>query len=57
MLPIKHRTIFKSRWWALAWSAGIIWSAVQFVDTQPGSQDAISTDSDATASAIANALG
>lgn len=30
MLPIRHSTIFKSRWWALAWAAGILWSAIEF---------------------------
>ena len=30
MLPIKHSTIFKSRWWALLWAAGIIWAAYDF---------------------------
>ena len=29
MLPIKHSTIFKSRWWALLWAAGICWTAVE----------------------------
>jgi hypothetical protein len=30
MLPIKHSTIFKSRWMALLWAAGIIWFAYDF---------------------------
>lgn len=28
MLPIRTRTIFKSRWMALLWAAGIIWFAL-----------------------------
>jgi hypothetical protein len=28
MLPIKHSSIFKSRWMALLWAAGIIWFAL-----------------------------
>jgi hypothetical protein len=30
MIPIKHSAIFKSRWWALLWAAGIIWFAYDF---------------------------
>ena len=35
MIPIKHSTIFKSRWWALLWAAGIIWAAYDFAGGQP----------------------
>ena len=35
MLPIKSRTIFKSRWWALLWAGGILWTAVDFAGSQP----------------------
>jgi hypothetical protein len=27
MIPMKHSTIFKSRWMALLWAAGILWLA------------------------------
>jgi hypothetical protein len=27
MFPIRYSSIFKSRWWALLWAAGIIWCA------------------------------
>ena len=30
MIPIKHSAIFKSRWMALLWAAGIIWFAYDF---------------------------
>ena len=30
MIPIKHSSIFKSRWMALLWAAGIIWFAYDF---------------------------
>lgn len=56
MLPIKHSTIFKSRWWALVWAGGIIWSAVDFVGSQPGGSDSAG-DNGATVQAIDNALG
>ena len=36
MLPIRHKSIFKSRWIALLWAGGIIWSAVEFVGGQSG---------------------
>jgi hypothetical protein len=29
MIPMKHSSIFKSRWLALIWAAGIIWLALQ----------------------------
>ena len=35
MLPIRHKTIFKNRWWALLWAGGIVWSAAQFAGSQP----------------------
>ena len=28
MFPMKHSTIFRSRWMALIWAAGIIWFAL-----------------------------
>ena len=28
MIPMKHSSIFKSRWMALLWAAGIIWFAL-----------------------------
>lgn len=28
MIPMKHSSIFKSRWMALIWAAGIIWFAL-----------------------------
>ncbi len=45
MLPIRTRTIFRSRWMALLWSAGIIWSAVSFV----GSADDAGTGNESEA--------
>lgn len=35
MIPMKHSTIFKSRWWALIWAAGIIWFAYDTANSQP----------------------
>jgi hypothetical protein len=37
MIPMKHSSIFKSRWMALLWAAGIIWFALDIAapDTTP----------------------
>ena len=35
MFPMRYRTIFKSRWWALIWGAGILWTAYDFASAQP----------------------
>jgi len=64
MLPIKHKSIFKSRWIALLWAAGIIWTAVDFAGGRPhgggggddGSNGAISNDEMAGTQAAVNAL-
>ena len=40
MLPMKNSTIFKSRWMALLWAAGIIWFAYDFAGSQPNDQNA-----------------
>ena len=36
MLPIKSSTIFKSRWWALLWAAGVCWTAVEVAQGAAG---------------------
>ena len=33
MIPMKNSTIFKSRWMALIWAAGIIWFAYDFAES------------------------
>ena len=40
MVPMKNSTIFKSRWMALLWAAGIIWFAYDFAGSQPKDQNA-----------------
>ena len=60
MLPIKHNSIFKSRWVALLWAAGICWMAYDFanqVKTPDGNE--VSDANDFTASdvkAVADAV-
>ena len=51
MLPMRSRTIFKSRWMALLWAAGILWFAYDFGSSQP--QDANSAgDANEAATAL-----
>ena len=35
MLPIRTRSVFKSRWMALLWAGGILWSAAEFAGERP----------------------
>jgi hypothetical protein len=35
MIPMRTKTIFKSRWMALLWAAGIIWFAYDTASSQP----------------------
>jgi hypothetical protein len=35
MIPVKTSSVFKSRWMALLWAAGIIWFAYDFAGSQP----------------------
>ena len=50
---MRNKTIFKSRWWALVWAAGIIWAAHDFVGTSKSEADdnAAANVSDADADA------
>ena len=43
MFPIKHSAIFRSRWLALIWAAGIIWFAYDFAG--PSADDTNTSDS------------
>jgi hypothetical protein len=48
MVPMRSSTIFKSRWMALLWAAGIIWFAYDFAGSQPqdSNSSAASANSD-----------
>jgi hypothetical protein len=35
MVPMRTRTIFKSRWMALIWAAGVLWTAYDYAEAQP----------------------
>ena len=55
MVPMRTSTIFKSRWMALLWAAGIIWAAVDFAgpDESTGNNTAAADQpTDATGAAI-----
>ena len=60
MLPIRTRSIFRSRWIALLWAAGIIWTAMEYAGGQPQNDtaaNASSNDDVAATQAAMNALG
>jgi hypothetical protein len=40
MIPMRTSSIFKSRWMALIWAAGIIWLAYDVADSAPKSSPA-----------------
>ncbi|MDB5688949.1 MAG: hypothetical protein JWL91_825 [Sphingomonas bacterium] len=56
MLPIRTRSIFRSRWMALLWAGGIVWSAVEFADGQKDEADENANLSAADQQAIADAV-
>jgi hypothetical protein len=39
MLPIQHKHIFRSRWVALLWAAGILWFAYDVASSEPADDD------------------
>lgn len=49
MFPFKHSSIFRSRWMALLWAAGIIWFALDAVPAAPtdGNGDNAAAQTDA----------
>lgn len=48
MIPMRSSTIFKSRWMALIWGAGIIWFAYDFAGSQPQDTNASANAEQAT---------
>lgn len=39
MIPMRHSTIFKSRWMAVIWAAGILWLAYDVAGSAPQADD------------------
>lgn len=35
MIPVRTSSVFKSRWMALLWAAGIVWFAYDFAGSEP----------------------
>jgi hypothetical protein len=54
MIPMRTSTIFRNRWWALLWAAGIIWFAYDFAGSAP--QDDNSTANSDQANVALNAF-
>ena len=49
MLPIRHKSIFKSRWIALLWAGGVLWGAIEFTGSQTAHNAAADNDEAAAA--------
>ena len=52
MIPVRHRAIFKSRWWALIWAAGFIWFALEVAAPGDGEGKAGENATDVTGAPI-----
>ena len=54
MIPMRFSTIFKNRWMALLWAAGVLWFAYDVANSQPQASNASanSDQTDATGAAI-----
>ena len=48
MIPMKTSSVFKSRWLALLWAAGIIWFAYDFAGSQPQDTNSSANSEQAT---------
>jgi hypothetical protein len=48
MIPMRTSSVFRSRWMALLWAAGIIWAAVDFVGSPDQSAAANQGDANQT---------
>jgi hypothetical protein len=52
MIPMRHSTIFKSRWMALLWAAGIVWLALQIAGPDDSSSNSDTNAADVTGSPV-----
>ena len=57
MIPMKHSTIFKSRYWAMLWAAGIIWFAIDTAGAGTTSTDNASDNATENSSGVTDATG
>jgi hypothetical protein len=44
MFPMRTAWIFKSRWMALIWAAGIIWFAYDFAGSEPADDNMVAAN-------------
>ena len=62
MLPMKTSSVFRSRWMALLWAAGIIWFAYDFAamapatDNSTANADQANSDDQSEMSSAVNSL-
>ena len=49
MIPMRTSTIFKNRWMALIWAAGIIWFAYYYAGSQPSDDNSAADDNQVAA--------
>jgi hypothetical protein len=54
MVPMRTSTIFKNRWMALIWAAGVIWFAYDFAGSAPQADAANNVTTDAAGTAASN---
>jgi len=54
MWPMRTSTVFKSRWMALLWAAGIIWFAYDVAGSAPQDDGNNSTDQNQVANIVGN---
>lgn len=54
MVPMRTSTIFKSRWMALIWAAGIIWFAYDFAGSAPQAEGANAVTTDASGAPVSS---
>lgn len=52
MIPMRNSTIFKSRWMALVWAAGIVWLALQVAGPDDASANSDSNATDVTGASV-----
>ncbi len=59
MFPFRTSSIFRNRWIALLWAAGIIWTAVDYAGKSGGGNDADAPNAaeQAQAAALLNSFG
>jgi hypothetical protein len=48
MIPMRTSTVFKSRWMALLWAAGIVWFAIDYAGSADSSAPAPSNNAEAS---------